>query len=268
MMNKRIVCLAGAIGACAGIAAVILVLNRRTVRGSGTIVSRTQTVGPFKRVCLNSSRGDVVVTQANEHSIRVEADDNLIDRLTAKVDGDTLRVNFASGFELVRPSRPIQVQVAASEIEQLQVAGQGHLKAGALRTSALELAINGKGAITAGPLAVETLTVNINGIGKCAAEGAAREQDVNISGIGQHLADGLDCQRACVAISGIGKVALRVAQALDVAISGVGDVIYHGHPEVTREISGRGKVSAAEDASAAAGSGSGAAAVPGAAVQP
>ncbi len=235
-------------------------LRRRIVRGSGIIVSRAQTVGPFKRVCLSNSRGDVVVTQASEHSVRVEADDNLIDRLTATVDGDTLRVNFAPGFVFLRPSQPIQVQVAAVEIEQLQVAGQGHLKAGALRAPALELAINGKGGITAGPLAVETLTVNINGIGKVAVEGVAREQDVNISGIGQHQADGLDCQRACVAISGIGKVALRVAQALDVAISGVGDVIYHGHPEVTREISGRGKVTAADDAAAAA--------VPGAAVQP
>ena len=68
-----------------------------------------------------------------------------------------------------------------------------------------------------------------------------------MNGVGNYDAPDLESQTATVDVSGAGGVVIRVLNALDVAISGAGNVDYFGSPTVTQDISGAGRLTSRGD---------------------
>jgi hypothetical protein len=64
---------------------------------------------------------------------------------------------------------------------------------------------------------------------------------VRISGSGEYLAGDLARQSLRMVISGQGNATVRVAENLDITISGLGQVNYYGRPKLRQVISGLGK---------------------------
>ena len=244
-MNKRTLLWTGILAGASAVLAAVLFVRSRTVRGSGNVITRTLPVDPFKRISIGNASVKIEVSQAGQDSVQIEADDNLIDRLKAEVKDGTLRLSFESAGEFIRPSQPAQVRVSARDIDKLTLKGQGRVTATAFKTDALELALAGKGELAAGPLDVRSLTVNLSGVGKCTVTGKADEQAVKLSGIGACANEGLVSRTGRVVLSGVGRAEVDVREKLDITISGIGNVTYHGEPEVTRAISGVGAAVAA-----------------------
>lgn len=89
--------LAAIIGCLLGLTAKRVFADERftsqSLKGSGRIVARTQNIPAFK--AIDSSRGiRVTVTEAPQGAVRIEADDNLLDKVIAEVRQGTLKIGI------------------------------------------------------------------------------------------------------------------------------------------------------------------------------
>jgi hypothetical protein len=233
------------------------------VRGSGVVTTEERSVSGFEQVAL-LGMGDVIVTQGETESLRIEAEDNLLPYLTAEVKNSTLELGFKPNLALsVWPTQQIKFHVTLKKVSGLQVRGSGNISAERLTAEQLLLAIGGSGNITMGALNVKTLNdtlsgsgniqvaqltaenveTNLSGSGKCILTGQTGKQLVLITGSGNYQAFDLQSQTAAINISGSGNVETWVVEKMDVRVLGSGQVSYYGAAQVSENISGVGNVS-------------------------
>lgn len=198
-----------------------------TERGSGTPATETRTVAPFARIRVEGSP-DVEVTSGATQSVTVTADDNLIERLTTRVEDGVLVIGTKSGnYDFKCGPR---IQVACTSLEGVSILGSSDLRASAIDADAFQVAIHGSGAAH--------------------LAGKAKRLDVSVSGSGDVRAFDLAVDDVTVSMSGSGSAHVRAAARISAAVSGSGDVRYRGTPkDVQRSISGSGTI----EASAASG---------------
>lgn len=233
------------------------------VRGSGHVISENRAVNGFDKVTL-SGIGEVILTQGTTESLSIEAEDNLVPYFETTVRSGTLEIGIKSGMVVsVQPTRPVVFHLTMKDVRGLNLSGSGSINVpGAVKTDQLELKISGSGAInlnsvTAGvlattitgsgsvnvsALAAKTLASTITGSGKVTLAGHVMEQLLVVNGSGKYEASNLDSQTMAITVRGSGNSVIKAALALDVNISGSGDVRYYGNPKVNTSISGSGKV--------------------------
>ena len=218
-------------------------LGYADVRGSGNVVTETRRVIDFDRVSLAGS-GRVIITQGDDESLTVEADDNLMQYIKAEVEGRTLVLGFTDTprFGTFRPSRTTEFNVTLKALSGLTVFGSGDIETGRLQTKDLEIKISGSGDIEIESLKAEQLEVLLSGSGNVDLMGNVAEQSVQITGSGKYRAGDLESQRAEVQALGSGGAVVWATDTLDVRITGSGDVEYYGHPRVTQHVTGSGDV--------------------------
>ena len=206
---------------CAASLAVLLVVSAcGVVGGSGKVETETRQVSGFTAIDLAGS-GEVSVEQGGSESLTIEADDNVLPRLTSEVSDSTLKLGKKRGITL-GPENPIRYRVTVKDLTGVGVSGSGSVKGQGMTLQTLRLDISGSG------------TVNLSG--------SAVEQDIQVSGSGRYEAAELLSEKASVEISGSGEVAVAVSRELRIDISGSGTVTYSGDPSVQQSVSGSGKV--------------------------
>jgi hypothetical protein len=220
--------------------------NVNAVRGSGRVVSENRAVSDFSRVELLGS-GDVVLTQGNEETLKVEAEDNLLSHLRTEVRNHTLYLGLTddNGNVVIFPTRPIKYYVTVKTIEGLKLSGSGNINAQKLQTEALALDITGSGNIHLDALDAKTLQSTISGSGKCELDqGTVPAQQVEISGSGNYQSRNLAGQTVTVRITGSGAATVWAENTLEAHVTGSGDIHYYGTPQVTERVTGSGRVQA------------------------
>jgi hypothetical protein len=200
-------------------------------------------VSDFNRVALTGI-GKVIITQGEEESLTVEADDSLMPYIKTKVENGTLILGFSDEVKnkTVRPSEGIKFHLSVKQVAGLDLRGAGNINASSLDADRLEIVVGGAGDINIGSLTAKKLVVRIRGAGDAELAGKVVEQDVEINGAGDYGAGKLNSQTAIVVVSGAGDATVWATDTLDVRISGVGSVEYYGSPSVTQNISRLGKL--------------------------
>ena len=107
--------------------ATLVSCGSRSVRGNGNVVTSNRDEGSFDAVSLAGPL-NVYLLQGSEHSIRIEAEENLLNYIITDVKDDVLRVKLPNGVR-IRPKKPVQVYVTAPAFSKLLVAGSGSIKA-------------------------------------------------------------------------------------------------------------------------------------------
>lgn len=194
--------------------------NTDQIEGSGRLTTHGVDVSSFEGIVL-AGIGEVFVTQDSVQSVRVEADDNVIDRLILDVREGNLNVGIQKGsYSHVT----IRIRVTMKSVEFLEVAGAGSFA-------------------SVDPLACDSLTCRIVGAGSMTLSGRATTQLIELQGAGSVHGFDLECSRCRVILSGTGSAEVNVMQHLEATISGVGSVIYAGNPpDVISHVSGLGSI--------------------------
>jgi hypothetical protein len=214
-----------------------------TERGSGHVIEKKFQVGDFHAIDL-SGVGVLRITQGAPAALRIEAEDNVMPRLRAKVENSKLSLYFVDDMKRknILPTKEIVYHVTVPQLDAVKVSGAGKVFCEELKGKTLTLDLSGASRVDMA-LHVDALNLVISGAGSSSFRGRADSQRVNISGTGKFLAKDLAGQTADITISGAGSGEVNVSEKLDVEISGAGSVRYKGDPHVTPEISGAGKVS-------------------------
>jgi len=189
--------------------------------GSGNVVSESRTVSGFTKIDL-SGAGDVIIEQNGTEALTIEAEDNLMPKLTSEVVDGTLRLGEKSNLT-IHLTKPVTYRVSMKDISGLMISGSG--------------------TVTAATITAPSLAVDLSGSGKITVGGTVDQQDLAISGSGEYQAKDLLTKIASAEISGSGNATVTVNDKLDAQISGSGQLTYYGNPpQVTQEVSGSGRV--------------------------
>jgi hypothetical protein len=116
------------------------------------------------------------------------------------------------------------------------------LTAPSLAVPSLAITAAGATSLRIDALDVESLRIRASGAVKAELAGRATEVSIGLSGAGSVRAPDLVSQAATVDVSGAGSVVVRAEKSLRVDLSGAGLVEYLGNPEVTRSVSGLGRI--------------------------
>ena len=205
--------LACLVGAC---------FDGNSIKGSGNIKTESRSVSDFTGVEVSGS-AKLVVEQGEREDLTISADDNLLQYLTADVEGSTLKLG-TKGFTLIQSTAPILYTLQVKQLKTLGASGSVIVDAKGIRT--------------------DSLTVAVSGTGDISISGEAEAQKIAVSGTADYKAESFKTKDTSISISGSGKAVIAVSSRLDVEVSGAGDVRYIGNPTVTKNITGSGNVEA------------------------
>jgi hypothetical protein len=182
-----------------------------SILGNGETVSEQREVSAFERLELRGAV-NVTVEEAEQPSVVVTIDSNLLDNVITRVDGTTLIVDET--YSLL-PSRGTRVRVAAPVLTHFSVLGPGDLLATIDQPEA-------------------TLNVEVSGPGDVKLNGAIGTLHLKVEGPGDVEARGLAAESADISVSGPGDVEATVLGNVAVVVDGPGDVDIYGGATVTR----------------------------------
>ncbi len=212
------------------------------IEGSGHVITETRGVSNFDRVSMGGS-GELILTQGDNESLTVEADDNIMEYIKTEVEGRTLVLGLDSDGRSISTTQPIRFTLMVKNLVGLDLAGSGRVDAGSIDTDRLDVDVSGSGTMEIDSLAAETLGVSISGSGRVElATGEVEKQDIEMSGSGGFRAGKLRSQEVSIEISGSGSAVVWAQESLEVSISGSGDVEYYGRPRITQQVSGSGSI--------------------------
>jgi hypothetical protein len=213
--------------------------NPDTVEGNGIVVEESRTVGGFDRITLQGF-GRVYVRQGSQESLRIRAEENLIQHLRTEVRGDEL-VIWKDGVTL-KNTAPIEFHVTVADLRSTALTGAGNIEVSNLDTGPLDLRLTGVGNLEITGLNASRLDVEITGVGDVIVSGSAGEQTVRLRSLGDYDGTDLMSSEAQVLIADSGSATVRVQDRLQATINGSGDVYYIGAPTVESRITGSGEV--------------------------
>jgi len=222
--------------------AFVITSCKDDISGEGGLVGRDFDLAGFKKVEL-AVPAELHYRQAANFSVKVIAQENVLDALKVSQSGDILTLGIKSGVNL-KNFKPIAVHIESPDIAHLGVSGSGHIRSEVpIATGYLSLHISGSGKIDIVELEADFCDAGIDGSGEIHLHGGkATEADLWIAGSGSVLAKDLEVTKAVAAISGSGEMEIFATDELDASISGSGNIRYKGTPATSVSISGSGKV--------------------------
>jgi hypothetical protein len=199
----------------------------RRVRGSGNVTSQTRSVSGFRNIEVSGAI-DVYVKQDSSTSVRVEADDNILEYVQVHTDGSTLEIYTESGFRL-RPSNKIKVYVSNREYEDLSVSGASSIIGENEINSGNKVSLSVSGA-SDGRLVINAPKVSVEVTGASSADlrGKTKDLDAHASGASKIRGYELLAENADVDISGASHAEVYASVSLDGDASGASSVYYMG----------------------------------------
>ena len=188
--------------------------------GSGKILSQSRTLPTFTGIQVTGI-AKVFTQQDTAQSLRIEADDNVVDHITAAVNNGLLVIGLQQGSY---SNVTINVFASVKAIDRLECVATADF-------------------VTSGPIRTDAITCRITGAGTMTLSGTATNQTVEVMGTGDVHNFGLISNRCSTTITGLGSLEVNATEQLDAIVSGSGSIIYAGNPGVVNKtIAGLGSV--------------------------
>lgn len=192
----------------------------RGIRGNGHITTETRSLGNFSR--LDAGGFYKVEWHPGAASFSLTTDENLLSHIKTSVQGDVLKLELRDS---IAPTRGVKIEISSPSLTGARLSGALQLDAAP---------ING------GTFALET-----SGAAKVTLSGRVNRLLASLTGASKLQADDLIAQDVEISVTGAGKADVYASNLLRAAITGAGNVDYHGDPKkVERKITGAGKIEA------------------------
>jgi putative autotransporter adhesin-like protein len=193
-----------------------------SANGSGIAAAQTREVAAFNRVEL-AGGNNVVIRVGEKQSVVVKADDNLLDRVTTRVESGALVIGNTSGS--LTSDTPMSVEVNVPSLNAVALTGAGNVLVTGIETN--------------------SLTVSLSGSGNLLGSGTATSLEITVSGYGNARFTNVAADNVHAVMSGSGAIFVTATKSLDASVPGSGTITYAGNPQhVTQSITGSGAITA------------------------
>ena len=211
------------------------------LEGDGVLQKETRIVSKFYGV-ENTTSFDVDVDYDSVYSVTVFADENLLSYIRTYVSGGNLVV-ATEGTRCINTNSSVTIKITMPQIDEVNLSGSGNITVNDFKCSDLDVSNSGSGNIDMTNIIIsDLLTTDLSGSGTIIMDGKSSQAKYELSGSGDIIADDMLTGDCIVKSSGSGDVRCFAYDTLDVTLTGSGDVIYSGTPQVTTHVSGSGRV--------------------------
>ena len=223
--------------------------------GSGDLITREMDFTEFTKLEIGHVF-QAKVTEADSFSVSITVDDNLLEYVTVRKSGDTLRVYLEGGYAYIGTTKIVEITMP--RINKLSLSGASWCEVSGFRSSdRLELEASGAstlniddtkagetsfeisgGSHASGGIEITEGRFNVSGASRIDLEGAARDISIEASGASYANLANVSTSNATVNISGASVATVNVTGSLGGNVSGASRLTYLGNPALTIEVSG------------------------------
>jgi len=200
---------------------------RKTVYARGPVTTEERKAGSFHSISVNTGI-TVYLSQGNEESIRVEADENLHEYIITEIRGGVL--NIYTRFTL-RNAKSRNVYVTMKEVRSLKTTSAGDIKGQTpLVADVLILSTSSAGDIRL-EVRANQIKAGSSSSGDLTLRGTADRLSASLSSAGSLKAYDLTVREADISVSSAGDAKITVTERLKARASSAGDIRYRGKPK-------------------------------------
>ena len=219
----------GIIGA-AVIGFALLACNPFTdsIKGSGNVVTNSMEISGFTRIEAGDSF-QVNITQSEDYSVIIKADDNLVEHLDVRLVDDTLVVNMVPGKSARHAT--LEAEISLPELKGVRFRGGSRgILHGITSQGDFTVRVSGASSLR-GDLQVRQMEVRVSGASSVDLNGSGARLDLHGSGASTVDMEDFSVDSAQVVLSGASTARLDVKDDIGPAtLSGASRLIYSGDP--------------------------------------
>ena len=180
-----------------------------TVRGSGNVVEETREVSGVTGVNL-ATIGDLTIEVGDTESLRIEAEDNLMEYFETEVRGGKLTIGTQNNVRL-ETTKPVRYYLTVTGLDTIEISSAGDIQAPNLEAGDFSITISSVGDLEMGELNAGTLEVDIGSTGNLdIGGGEVTTQNIKIGSSGNYTAQDLASDEADVRLSSTGSATIWV----------------------------------------------------------
>ncbi|MFC6996470.1 head GIN domain-containing protein [Rufibacter roseus] len=214
---------------------VSTLVNAQTVEGNGKITTQNRTVPAFTGLKITGGF-EVVLTQGNKESLKLEAEENTMSHIETEVSNGILNIKTKG----VKNAKKLKVYVTVRDLQSLELSGGIKLAStNTITANKLNLELAG-GINLEMAIQVKELNAEIAGGTNTTLTGRADRVKLELAGASNLKASDLQTDYFTIEAAGVGNAEVNVAKELNVDAAGIVNVDYKGSPKVKH--SGMGKV--------------------------
>ena len=212
-------------------------MSARRERGSGNITSQNRQVSGFNSIDVSGAI-DVYVKQDSATSVKVEADDNLLEYVEVYTENSTLVIHTERGIRM-RPSNKIKVYISNPSYKEFEISGASDIFSESPITSNETLHIGLSGA-SGGKMEFNSprITVQVTGASHLSARGKTKDFEGDASGASEIKCFDLLTENSTVEVSGASSAEIFASVKLQGSASGASNIKYKGNATTSISSSG------------------------------
>ena len=211
---------------------LFIVLFATAARAQKTVYdanAEPRTVSSFHAIQISNSF-DVVITQGNEESLAVSAENkDDLSRIETKVENGVLKIRYDEPKKWWRGNKKLKAYIAVKNLDELRASGACGIKVeGSLHTASLKLNLSGASDLK-GELNIDgELNADLSGASDMDVTGSAQDVVIDASGASDVKAYNFTTSTCKVDASGASGVRITVDKELSAKLSGASNVSYKG----------------------------------------
>lgn len=201
---------------------------RETVYGNGKVVTEERPADSFNKLKVSSGI-DAIITQGEEESIKVVADENLLEHIRTEIYDNTLKIYTEAN---IRHAKSKEVHLVYKQLQEIDISSAGDVEGtNRMKADNLDLDLSSAGDLT---LDVEatSITCNISSAGDAHLSGTVNDLEADLSSAGDLNAWDLVAKNAHVSSSSAGNARICATEEVDLSASSAGDIYYKGDPKI------------------------------------
>jgi len=217
-------------------ATTVMAQERVNIEPSGNIITKDISVQPFDAIKA-SGLYELVLSQGDKESVKVEADDNLQSLFSVSNNGSTLVVdmpklkdqNIHYKNKKDDQSLKLKVYVTFKKLKSIDVGVVGNVRSATpMKFDALEIESKNVGNVNL-QITADKLNVKNKGVGNLTLSGKATDATITNSGVGQFDGEDLVVQTMDIENSGVGSANVNVEKDLKIKDTFLGKVSNKGN---------------------------------------
>jgi len=192
------------------------------IEGSGNVITKDVTIQPFDQLEANGVF-NVVLTQGNKESLKIEAEDNLQALFEIKNEGSKLMVDMKKDSHF-NSKKKMTVYITFKNLKSMDLKMVGNVSSeGNLNFSDLSLASKSVGSVDLA-LNAQKLDINNKSVGNLRLSGKAENAIIRSNSVGAIKASDLLVQTMDIDNDGVGSAEVNAVKELKVKDSFLGKV--------------------------------------------
>ena len=213
---------------CAGFVSCVDGQFYNSVSGNGHVVKKERSVSGFDGVKASSGI-DVYLSQGDNESVTVEADENLHEYIKTEVRDNILHVY--TDHISIRHAERERVYVTIKDVKSLRTSSAGNIVGETpIKCDDIEIGASSSGDISL-ELHAKKVDLDISSAGDIKLTGDAESLRASLSSAGSLKAFDFEVKEADVSVSSAGDADINATDKLVARASSAGDINYKGNPK-------------------------------------